>query len=76
MARSKAPSRSMEQCLNKVAYAIVMPVTLALSVYSIAISFRDWSDNPIETTMDVMLTKDVPLPAVTVCSPGGSNMWC
>ena len=45
------------------------------SIYSTYISYKDWKDNPIITTVNTTAypIEDIDYPAITICSQGASN---
>ena len=60
---------STSKRLAKLFWILVVITGFSIAGFMINLSFQDWSDNPVKTTIETLPISQVKLPKITVCPP-------
>ena len=55
--------------LSRIFWIFVVVIGFSLACYMIHLSFQEWSDNPVKTTIETLPISIVKLPKISVCPP-------
>ena len=55
--------------LSRIFWILVVVMGFSLASYMIHLSFQEWSDNPVKTTIETLPISKVKLPKISVCPP-------